>query len=702
MGSDPASPEATEERSGLPRTPRTWWIGAAVVVGVTVLVIVLLVIPVLGGRFPRLGAAMVHEDDPQTSVQSDGSVLVSTHTVQAGDIEQVVTYTGTVVPLYEEEVRPRVEAPIKALYVDDGDEVKAGQVLAVLDDVELTARARAAQAGWTSASQGAQAALASEEAARAEWRGNRSKLEAAQSAAEGADAMVAEAEAMVREAQSMYGSRGGGVREAEAMVARAQAMADQGKSMVEGKQAALTSAQAAADQAVSRQAAARQKLEAAATKREQARAKQQGSGAMIAERESDVRSAEADLAFKQSAFQRDDSLYKDGGISKEEWEASRREVEMARGMRDGAVARVQSAKADAREADAMISEAAAMEREAQAMLDESGGEIAKMRADAEMARTEVDAARKGLEGAAAELEAARSRKSMAESELSGEKAAVDAAQAKLDQARAKAGEMRAMAREADAMVDRAHKMVLEAQAMSRQASAEAAGAYQQYLAEKQVEDYTIIRAQTSGKVTKREVDAGTLVGPSMRILSIATYNAVRIQVKVAETHLKELQAGDAAYVHRSDDRADVVIASVTTVFPDEDAETRTGLAEIVLDNPEFDLKKDGFVRVDLVLKRHEGVPVIPTESVQERDGRKVVFVTLSGAASMRPVVTDIDNGVMTEVVTGVQPGDEVIVRNAALVTDGQAVSTTLAAFGSTPPKDGQPAEMPADMPGMKM
>jgi RND family efflux transporter MFP subunit len=676
-----ATTEPRDPTSGLPRTPRTWWIGVAAVLGVTALVIVGVIIPFLGGRVPRIGQAMVHEDDPETSVQADGTVLVTTRVAETGAIEQVVTYTGSVVPLYEEQVRARVEAPIKELYVDDGDAVQAGQVVAVLDSVELAARAKAAEAGWSSASSAASGASASEEAARAELRSNEAKRDAALASVREGEGMVSEAEHELEMARATLEGRSGGLREAEAMVSKAQAMTDKEKSMLDGKQAALASARASVDQATSRQSAARQKLEGARAKREQARARQSGSGAMISDREADLRSAEADLSFKQSVFQRDETLHREGAISTEEWEASKRELEMARGMRDGAQSRVAAAKADAREAEAMLAEAATMEREAEAMLEEAGTEITKMRSEVGMARADSEAARKSVDEAAAELEAARSRKAMAEAELSGETSAVEAAKARLDQARAKAEGMRAMARDADAMVDRARKMVLEAQAMVRQASAEASGAYQMYLAEKRVEDYTVIRAQTSGRVTKREVDPGTLVGPGMPIFSIATYNAVRIQVKVAEAHLRKAHAGDVAWVHRSDDPADVVKATIGTVFPNEDEETRTGTVEILIDNPNLDLKKNTFVRVDLVLERHEGVTVVPSQSVQERDGRKVVFVALDGTAHVRDVVTEVDNGVMTEIVTGVSPGDEVIVRNAAIVVDGQAVSTAAAGVG---------------------
>jgi len=689
MSDEPSPPlmpaPETGSAGGLPPVPRTWWIGVAAVVGALVLIVGGVIIPVLGGGFPRIGHAMVHEDDPQTSVTRQGTVLVSTVPATRAEIEQVVTYTGTVLPLYEETVHPRVEGWLKAVYVDDGDQVKAGQVVAVLDETELAARAKAAQAGWTSASEGARGARQSVEAARAELRGNQAKLDAARSMVDEFGSMVTEAQHMLEMAQADYDAKSGGLREAQAMVAKAQAMLDKEKSMLDGKQSALESARASVQAATARQSAAQSKLEAARAKRAQAEAKRDAATAMVGEQEADLRSADADLTFKEGVFRRDDELHKQGAISDEEWDMSKRETDMSRGMRDAAAAKLKATQADLREAASMISEADAMEKEAASMLRESDVDIGKMESEAKMAASDVEAARHSVDEAAAEVEAAEGKQAMAEADLSGEKAAVDAARSRVDQASAKLQETRAMARESEAMVDRAHKMVLEAQAMERQAASMAAGAYEEYLAEQTVADYTTIRAQTSGTCTKREADPGTLVDPGMTIMSIATYDAVRVQVKVAEEHLAQLEPGDTAYVRIGDDPAGTVTTTVSTVFPNQEEETRTGTVEIVLDNAGLGLKKNSFAKVDLVLERHENALVVPSAAVQRVNDVPVAYVVQEGIAHQRELALGIDNGTMTEIVTGVDDGETVVVRNASLVTDGQAVSTSLDMPGQAAP-----------------
>lgn len=79
---------------------------------------------------------------------------------EKGDLARVVVATGKIQPLSKVEVKSKASGIVKKLYVDYGDRVKQGQVLADLDKVQLEASVRASQANY----QAAQAALDSSKA----------------------------------------------------------------------------------------------------------------------------------------------------------------------------------------------------------------------------------------------------------------------------------------------------------------------------------------------------------------------------------------------------------------------------------------------------------------------------------------------------------------------------------------------------------
>ena len=66
--------------------------------------------------------------------------------VERGAIAGTVVYTGSVAAFNEEDIYPRVTGRIVEMPVYPGDAVRAGQVVARLDDVELSSRVREAEA----------------------------------------------------------------------------------------------------------------------------------------------------------------------------------------------------------------------------------------------------------------------------------------------------------------------------------------------------------------------------------------------------------------------------------------------------------------------------------------------------------------------------------------------------------------------------
>jgi HlyD family secretion protein len=71
--------------------------------------------------------------------------------VERGDLARVVVATGKIQPLSKVEVKSKASGIVKQLFVDYGDKVKKGQILAELDKVQLEASVRAAQANHQAA-----------------------------------------------------------------------------------------------------------------------------------------------------------------------------------------------------------------------------------------------------------------------------------------------------------------------------------------------------------------------------------------------------------------------------------------------------------------------------------------------------------------------------------------------------------------------
>ena len=119
---------------------------------------------ILGTVVILAGAASALRSKPQI----DPSKLAI---IETGDIARSVVATGKIEPLTKVEVKSKASGIVKQLFVDYGDRVKTGQVLAELDKEQLQARVREARANH-------QAALATREASEAALERNKVEAEA--------------------------------------------------------------------------------------------------------------------------------------------------------------------------------------------------------------------------------------------------------------------------------------------------------------------------------------------------------------------------------------------------------------------------------------------------------------------------------------------------------------------------------------------
>jgi HlyD family secretion protein len=96
--------------------------------------------------------------------------------VEKGDLAKSVVATGKVTPITKVEVKSKASGIVKKLYVEYGDHVKKGQLLAQLDKVEIEAQVAQSQAGL--------------EAAEANLKSSQADFERAKVDAEGPDVPV--------------------------------------------------------------------------------------------------------------------------------------------------------------------------------------------------------------------------------------------------------------------------------------------------------------------------------------------------------------------------------------------------------------------------------------------------------------------------------------------------------------------------------
>lgn len=107
-------------------------------------------------RMTAVGAVVILALSLQACQKNSDEAVQTLVTVQAqhpevGEISEHIMADATLAPLAQAAISPKITAPVKAFYVQRGSKVKKGQLLAVLDNRDLTAQALDNKGQYTAA-----------------------------------------------------------------------------------------------------------------------------------------------------------------------------------------------------------------------------------------------------------------------------------------------------------------------------------------------------------------------------------------------------------------------------------------------------------------------------------------------------------------------------------------------------------------------
>jgi len=185
---------------------------------------------------------------------------------------------------------------------------------------------------------------------------------------------------------------------------------------------------------------------------------------------------------------------------------------------------------------------------------------------------------------------------------------------------------------------------------------------------------TIVSAPMSGVVTTVNVSVGEMASPSAPLIEIVNIDEIEIPVGVIEQHINNLRVGDSVEVTISAVREEPFIGTIRNIPPAADAVTRTFPVRIALTNENHLIRPGMFAEVALTTRVSRDVMVVPMVAVVEQGIRQTIFVVEDGEAISRQIQLGINDGQYVEVISGIQEGDEIIIRGQNIVGHGDPVS----------------------------
>ena len=185
-------------------------------------------------------------------------------------------------------------------------------------------------------------------------------------------------------------------------------------------------------------------------------------------------------------------------------------------------------------------------------------------------------------------------------------------------------------------------------------------------------DYQIT-APWSGIVSKVMVVEGDYVAPRTPLIEIFDPASLVVRFAVPEADAQTVSAGKNLSVTLDAYPGKTFSARINRVYPKLDPGTRTRLAEAAV-SEKIALMPGFFARIKLNVQTRDKAVIVPAEAVLvNATGARVAFVVQASKAIARKVVTGIESGRMIEIVSGVKPGEQVVVAGNEKLKDGMAV-----------------------------
>lgn len=188
-----------------------------------------------------------------------------------------------------------------------------------------------------------------------------------------------------------------------------------------------------------------------------------------------------------------------------------------------------------------------------------------------------------------------------------------------------------------------------------------------------------VKAPITGVVATRSVDMGETVAVAADLLTVVDNSAFEAEVLVATRDVPQLKIDQEAELTIDGLPGRTVSARIRRISPVANAGTRFVPVFLRLNNIDGQLWGGMFASGTITVREKPGVIVVPETAVRrDESGKPYVLAIVEGKVQRRDVVEAAkwSNGRLSEIESGLQPGDVVLKAPIAGLVAGTKVSVT--------------------------
>ena len=185
-------------------------------------------------------------------------------------------------------------------------------------------------------------------------------------------------------------------------------------------------------------------------------------------------------------------------------------------------------------------------------------------------------------------------------------------------------------------------------------------------------NYTTIKAPRAGVILQKYVEVGSIIqsgrssvagtGSGTSIVQLGDLSRMFVLASVDETDIASVEPGQSVDITLDAYPDELFEGVVTRIDPQTVSQQNVTVVPVTVEitDPDARLKPGMNATCSFVIDREENVLIVPTEAVQDQDGKYSVTVIKGGKQTERRVEVGLTGDQNTEIVSGLKEGDMVV------------------------------------------
>jgi multidrug efflux pump subunit AcrA (membrane-fusion protein) len=200
--------------------------------------------------------------------------------------------------------------------------------------------------------------------------------------------------------------------------------------------------------------------------------------------------------------------------------------------------------------------------------------------------------------------------------------------------------------------------------------------------------YSRIVSPMAGIVADRPLNVGEMANGGSAVITVMDISRIVAHVNVAQAEASAVRVGQSAALTQPDSK-DELEGKVSVVSPATDPNTTTVQIWIEIANPDERLKPGMPVHAAIATEVYKAATVVPAAAILpgEEGGNAVLTISPDSIAHKRAVTLGVREGNQVQILSGANPGEEVVVVGGMGLDDNTKVKVVTTAVEESDDED---------------